>query len=722
MILLYPSTETEFQNNGLGALPDAISCTVTEERNGMYELEMQYPVSGSHYGEIANRAILFCKPDPYRAPQPFRIYRILKPISGRVTVYAQHISYDLSGVTVSPFSAGSCAGALDGLKVNAVPADMPFSFWTDKSTSGNFSVEAPSSLRSLLGGTEGSILDVYGGEYEFDRWMAKLWNRRGKDSGVTIRYGKNLTDLQQDENISNVATGIYPYWKGSDGTLVEVPGKVVNAPGIYDFTRIVPVDFTSDFQEQPTPEQLQDRAETYVESNAIGVPAVSLSVSFQPLEQTEEYKDIALLERVNLCDTVTVEYPALGVSATAKCVKTVYDALKGRYTSVELGEARTNIADTVAGQQQQIEKLPESSAFQEAVSNATGWITNGQRGEMVAIQRNKRWVEIASLDTGDITTAQSVWRWNNGGFGHSNNGYNGDFTLALTESGAINASCITVGELNGNIIKTGRIQGQTAGGPYFDLLANNGKGELAASILRGVEDGSTTTARIGLGTYTGGETYEGMDVSTTSGGGGGITLAVDRERGDYTLSNDAQLSAGGNLIIRSQAIASNPGGNNYVNLYGNSTSGEGTIEIRRGTSNGSDLVFEAAGSATRLWSQTGKIEFITNGYARASIEQDGSARFGDLYTNGTLVTSDRGKKENVRAVEASALDMVNVAKTYEYSLKGEAKKRVGIMYDEAPECIRSDGDTKAVDLYGMITLLWKAVQELDTKIERMIKK
>lgn len=133
---------------------------------------------------------------------------------------------------------------------------MPFSFWTDKSTSGDFSVEAPSSLRSLLGGTEGSILDVYGGEYEFDRWTVKLWNRRGKDSGVTIRYGKNLTDLQQDENISNVATGIYPYWKGSDGTLVEVPGKVVNAPGTYDFTRIIPVDFTTDFQEQPTSEQL----------------------------------------------------------------------------------------------------------------------------------------------------------------------------------------------------------------------------------------------------------------------------------------------------------------------------------------------------------------------------------------------------------------------------------------------------------------------------------
>lgn len=719
MILLYSSTETEFQNNGLGALPDAISCTVTEERNGIYELEMQYPISGIHYKEITNRAIILAKPDPYRDPQPFRIYRILKPVSGRVTVYAQHISYDLSGVTVSPFTAGSCTGALEGLKANAIPADMPFLFWTDKSSSGNFSVEVPSSLRSLLGGTEGSILDVYGGEYEFDRWTVKLWNQRGKNSGVTIRYGKNLTDLQQDENISNVATGIYPYWKGSDGTLVEVPGKVVNASGTYDFIRIVPVDFTTDFQEQPTPEQLQERAETYVESNNIGVPTVSLSVSFQPLEQTEEYKDIALLERVNLCDTVTVEYPALGVSATAKCVKTMYDALKDRYTSVELGEARTNIADTIAGQQQQIEKLPESSAFQEAVNNATGWITGNRGGYVVFRDSNgdKQPDEILIMDTPNIQTAQKIWRWNNSGLGYSSTGYNGPYTAAITQDGSIVASFITAGILNGNIIKTGRIQGLTEGGPYFDLLANNGKGELAASVLRGVEDGSTTTARIGLGTYIEGTTYEGLDVSTTSGGGGGMTLAIDREQGDYTLSNDATLSSGGNLTIRSQAVSTNPGGNNSIQMFGNSSTGEGTIWIQRGNRSGSESIFLADNTATNIYSESGKIQFVTGGYARASIESDGSARFGDLYTNGTLVTSDREKKKNIKAIRKSALDMVKQAKAYEYTLKEDEKKRIGIMYDEAPACIRSDGERKAVDLYGMITLLWKAVQELSQKID-----
>lgn len=358
----------------------------------------------------------------------------------------------------------------------------------------------------------------------------------------------------------------------------------------------------------------------------------------------------------------------------------------------------------------------------------------------------------ALMDTDSMETAKNIWRATLGGIGHYSNGINSTPNVALTMDGKINASMILTGQLWANLIKTGRIESQL-GNVYFDLDANGGKGELAASILRGVEEGSTTTARIGLGTYTGGGTYEGMDVSTTSGEGGGVTLAIDRERGDYTLSNDAQLSAGGNLIIRSQAVASNPGGNNSINMTGNSTTGEGTIRILRGKSGGSEPVFWSSSdgtvilrngnafiqctpsstliafegntilngnnSTTNLYSQNGKIQFVTGNYIRASIERDGSARFGDLYTNGTLVTSDREKKENIRAVGASALDMVNGAKTYEYNLKGEAKKRVGIMYDEAPECIRSDGKTKAVDLYGMTALLWKAVQELEQKIDNM---
>lgn len=466
--VLYESTESTFETNGLGVLSDTISCQVVEERNGIFEITLEYSLTGIHYQEIKQRRIIFVKPNPYEDPQPFRIYRITKPLSGKITVYAQHISYDLSGVPVSPFSSSSVTGALSGLKTNAAVTN-PFSFWTDKTSTGDFAVTAPTSTRTLLGGSDGSILDVFGGEYKFDRWTVRLYNNRGKNSGVSIRYGKNLMDLQQDENISNVVTGIYPYWLSSEGELTELPEKIVNAPGTYDFTRISAIDFSGDFEEAPTEEQLRDRANDYISSNNVGVPTVSITVEFQPLEQTEEYKDIALLERVNLCDTVNVEYSELGVSATAKCVKTTYDALKDKYISIELGDAKTNIADTIIQQQQEINEKPSVSFLEQAVINATNWIT-GNKGGYVIFQRNAdgQPYEILIMDTPDINTATKVWRWNNGGLGYSSNGYEGPFATAITQDGAIVANFITTGTLQANLIKSGIIQSRD-GRAYFNL-------------------------------------------------------------------------------------------------------------------------------------------------------------------------------------------------------------------------------------------------------------
>ncbi len=466
--VLYESTESTFETNGLGVLSDTISCQVVEERNGIFEITLEYPLTGIHYQEIKQRRIIFVKPNPYEDPQPFRIYRITKPLSGKITVYAQHISYDLSGVPVAPFFSGSVTGALSGLKTNAAVTN-PFSFWTDKTSTGDFAVTAPTSTRTLLGGSDGSILDVFGGEYKFDRWTVRLYNNRGKNSGVSIRYGKNLMDLQQDENISNVVTGIYPYWLSSEGELTELPEKIVNAPGTYDFTRISAIDFSGDFEEAPTEEQLRDRANDYISSNNVGVPTVSITVEFQPLEQTEEYKDIALLERVNLCDTVNVEYSELGVSATAKCVKTTYDALKDKYISIELGDAKTNIADTIIQQQQEINEKPSVSFLEQAVINATNWIT-GNKGGYVIFQRNAdgQPYEILIMDKPEIEKAVKVWRWNQGGLGYSSNGYDGDYSTAITQDGAIVADFITTGTLQANLIKSGIIQSRD-GRAYFNL-------------------------------------------------------------------------------------------------------------------------------------------------------------------------------------------------------------------------------------------------------------
>lgn len=360
--ILYSATETNFDHNGIGILSACVSCEVTEEANGIFELAMQYPMDGIHFEEIANRSIIKAKADQFRNPQLFRVYAISKPMSGVVLVSAEHISYDLSGIPVKPFSASTASSALSMLKDNAV-VNCPFDFWTDKATQASFKVSVPASIRSRLGGVQGSILDVYGGEYEFDNYTVKLHNNRGMNRGVSIRYGKNLTDIQQDQNCSNVATGVYPYWVSIDGAvLVELPEKIVNAPGTYNFARIKTLDLTSVFESQPTIEELRAYAEKYVSDNEIGVPSVSLSVSFAQLDQCDEYKHLNLLERVSLFDTVNVEFPALKVSATARVVQMVYDVLADRVQSVTLGSVRANIADTIAGQEGKMEETAKKEA------------------------------------------------------------------------------------------------------------------------------------------------------------------------------------------------------------------------------------------------------------------------------------------------------------------------------------------------------------------------
>ena len=467
--VLFPPDERDFTTQGLGALSAAISCTVTEERNGIYELELVYPVIGIHYGEIAKRCIIWAIPSPYRDPQPFRVYRHTKPLAGRVTFYARHISYDLQGVPLNPCGAGSVAAAMVVLETN-VATSSPFSYWTDKSTEADWSVTVPSVSRAVLGGQEGSILDVYGGEYEWDRFVVKLYQERGRDTGVTIRYGKNLTDITEDSDDSNLATGIYPFWTDSEGSnLVVCDPPIIPAPGTYDFTRVITVDFSGEWDEPPTPEQLQDRAESYVSANQIGVPKVSLTVSFVQLEQTLDFADLRLLEKVDLCDTVTVQYEALGVDATAKVIRIETDVLRERYNEVELGDARGSLADTIINQGQQIQQKPSKSDLQQAVSGATDLITGTKGGNIrLLYDANGHPYEQVVLDTDDITTANNVWRWNVGGLGHSSAGYSGEYTTAITQDGHIVADFVDVGTLNANILQAGVIRSRD-GSSYWDL-------------------------------------------------------------------------------------------------------------------------------------------------------------------------------------------------------------------------------------------------------------
>lgn len=483
--ILYAETETTFDSNGLGILADCTSCEVTENRNGSYEAELEYPITGQHYGDIANRSLLMIKPNPTSELQPFRIYEISRPMNGLVTISAEHISYDLSGIPVSPFSATSVNEAFMKLKSNSA-VENPFEFWTDKTITANMAVSVPSSIRGLLGGSEGSILDCYGGEYEFDRYTVRLHSSRGENRGVSIRYGKNLTDITQEENCSSVYTGVYPYWTNTDGDIVMLDEKIVYVDGSFSFDRILPVDFSTNWQEAPTQDELRSATKTYIKSNNIGVPSVSLTVSFVQLEQTEEYKDKALLERVSLCDTVNVEFEKLGVSATAKCIKTVYDAIRERYVSITLGDAKSGLSGTVAS------KLDVDTVKDEvttdlsfAIDKATNMITGNLGGYVVfhSSTGGDQPDEILIMDTPDINTATKVWRWNKSGLGYSNNGYNGPFGLAMTQDGAIVANYITSGTLSAALIKAGLLS-DASGKNYWNMET----GEFSLSSTANISD------------------------------------------------------------------------------------------------------------------------------------------------------------------------------------------------------------------------------------------
>ena len=447
--VLYSSTETAFTSNGLGVLNDTISAVVLEERNGAYELTMEYPADGIHFSDISARCIILAKPNPTDSPQPFRIYRITKPIGGIVTIYAQHISYDLSGVAVSPFSANTLAEAISAMQSHALPSDQPFTLTTDMNKGTGLSITTPASFRAMMGGQENSLVDIYGGEYSYDKYSISLNANRGEDRGFTLRYGKNLTSFEQDENCAAVYSHIYPYW--TDGTTtIEVNngeyGKLVPTTGTeLPYTKILPKDLSSYFESQPTAADLLITAKTYASKAQLGVPKVSLTVSFAQLEENG-------IDRVNLCDTVTVVFPKMGVNAKAKVVTAEYDVLLERYTTLEIGSSTQGIADTIASQQYQIESIPSSVGMQEAILKATAWITGTVDAGKVVFVRNQNGdptaIKIVSTTKPEGAEHYPMWIISAGGIGYSTDGGATISNIGLTADGHIVADTINLNTAN----------------------------------------------------------------------------------------------------------------------------------------------------------------------------------------------------------------------------------------------------------------------------------
>ena len=426
VIRLFDKTATTFSTQGIGVL-NPTSCLVTEELNGLYEAELEIPITDLHYADLALQKIIVVKPNPYEAPEPFRIYQISRPIGGIVTVNAAHLSYDLSKYADKPFTASTLSSVMSKLKSESVET-CPFTFNTDISATLDYEITTPRSIRSLLAGSEDSVLATFGGEWKFTGYTCYLYATRGTNRGVSIRYGINMTDIRQDENCANVYSKLYPFWTDSEGNLVEVTGKTITINANGNGTLVL--DMSSYFKAQPTVQELTDAANDYILTTNLAAPVVSLDVKFA---QTN-----LATETIYLGDTLGVFFPRLNVSTTARVVRTVFNPLVDRYEEMEVGQAQQTFAQTIADLgADSTTGIVGQSVIQQAVDKVAAIIT-GQVGGNIQLRDNNtdgKLDALEVLDNMNRASATKVFKFDNSGgtlgLKYTNGGVNGTFTTIL---------------------------------------------------------------------------------------------------------------------------------------------------------------------------------------------------------------------------------------------------------------------------------------------------
>ena len=744
-------------DNGLGILNDAISATVTEERNGVYELQVQYPTSGIHSSDIEERMILKVKPNFMDDPQLFRIYKIGKVLGNSFTIYARHISYDLSG---KPISSGTATNVADAFALLQAQASN-YTFTTDKSTQANFKITEPSSVRSWLGGKEGSILDVFGtGEYHYDNYTVEFLASRGTDRGVQVRYGKNLLSLSQDRDSSNIITGVIAFWKDTEGNTVI--GTTISTGVPLDVPNVKTLDCSESFENAPSVAQLDAKATAYIGTNNVSTPVNSITLNFLQIGQ--------LKDRVDLCDTVHIIYDAFGIDATAKCVKTVWDVIKEKYISIELGEPKTNLTDTIIQQAKETKAKVSDTALQQAINTATAQITGNSGGYIVLRDTNGDGAndELLIMNTPDIATATKVWRFNLSGLGYSDTGYSGTYGLALTMSGDIVADKITTGTLKSIIIESNNYVPATSG-----VRLNLSDGTWKSKNFNISETGSVSAKRLTVND--------------------GISILAENSSHNFEsiFSVGSSENTNGDLFpfitasehFNSQSvdivnISADGYGIGYVNIYGIPTSGsihiphtkikgDGTISLRDYTdkvnireriylngTNGEIIVRKNDGftNAVRIRAITdynngggvycyntsgtaiayigsnnvsggsGQLD-LSNSSGSATIQADGSS--GNIWCVRVNQSSSRKLKTNIQPITSEEANKLFELTPVTFDFKNEAlgKDQRGFIAEDVeqiiPQIVSTVDDKKSIDYTGIIPYLVKVIQEQGERIKKL---
>lgn len=480
--VLYTAGKSAEEITPMGALTDAISCDTKEERNGVYETTLVYPSSGELAEEIQPERIVYVKTNDTDDAQPMRIVTVTKEQDNTMTIYAQHVSYQLNGVVVLPFTVSGIQDALSQLSAYA----PEFTFSSNNDSTAPFTVSTPTSLRSLLGGTEGSLLDVYGGEYHFDGWTITFDRARGADRGALIAYGKNLTDLSAENDLSDAVTGVLPYYQDQEGNLTTLDAPITMEHSL-SYERITPLDCSSEIEVEEGASQgaIREALTAYGEAwlkNQTAAAVNSVTLSFESLYQAGEDATKAL-ESIALCDPVTIWDKRYNLKLTAKCITAEYDGLGERYTSLEIGQTKSSFSSTLQSTVQVVSDAINTiqkeypSRWEQAIAEIAGKITGQTNSHIMLYPMENPEMIIAAEDTdlskpgvralvinaaGIVTTtdiAAALSAWDRG---------ENLFTGAMSIDGELVERVVQAIEIEGKQIKAGIIQ-NTAGTVKIDL-------------------------------------------------------------------------------------------------------------------------------------------------------------------------------------------------------------------------------------------------------------
>ena len=669
-------------NYGRGALSDCLGYEVTEKKNGSFELVLTYPATGIHAEDLTVGAIIKAKANYTDDPQLFYIYRVGKTINGRFTCNARHISYYLSGNVITSGTAANVAAACALLQSQATG----WTISTNKSTAATFTITEPSSVRSWFGGKAGSLIDVYGGEWHFDNFTCQLLATRGADRGVTIRYGKNLTELSQSINIESLATSVQGYYKDTQTGAVTLGTKTPTGLTL-DYPRDVVVDFSGEIDTQsgtPIATQINALTTKYISGHVLdrAINSITLNIA----------QEGTGADRVELGDTVKIYFEALGITATTRCVAVTWDGLRDRYKSATFGDVRADITDTIVSTQKEAAQAVTTDAMVNAVNRATSLITGNSGGYVVLHDSDNDGEpdEILIMNTPSIETATKVWRWNKSGLGYSSTGYAGTYGLAMTADGEIVANFITTGVLNADLIKAGTIS-DTGGKSSINMTTGvatlynlNAKNMLslidAANTVRAFLDytdvgGTALTLKSKNGNTT-------AIVQARATDGGGIWLYNNNGTNTASLSSTTD---GGYLYLN------NPSGSNRARMHVNPSGAGGFI------------IFNASGTSVI----------------------DGDGNNGRLTCVSLVQTSSRKVKENIKPIEDSAKILELDAVSFDYKDKAQGTDKRGFIAEDVAKVLPNlvtpeTEDTPAtLDYIGMIPYMQDVIKAQAAKIAEL---